>query len=674
MVGRIPVIDVRPAIDAGTTQGRLPVKASVGEPFPVTATVFREGHDKLGAEVVLIGPDGRPRPPVRMTTSPPADRHAVDRHEAWVSADAEGAWSFEVHAWSDPVATWQHAAGIKIRAGIDTELMFAEGVLLLQRTQAQLGRGKQHKEAVAVLKAAIKAAKDTKRPAEARLAQLESPELQAVLDAHPLRDLLTVEGPYPIFVDRPRALFGSWYELFPRSEGGFEGATKRLPVIADMGFDVVYLPPIHPIGEVNRKGPNNVVIAEGEPIPEDWDGSPWAIGSRYGGHDAVHPDLGTIEDFDAFVSAARALDLEVALDLALQAAPDHPWVAEHPEWFTTRADGSIAYAENPPKKYQDIYPVNFDAHDYDHPDSLATEVLRVVRYWMDHGVRIFRVDNPHTKPVAFWQWLLAEVRRTDPDVLFLAEAFTKPPMMQTLGAIGFHQSYTYFTWRTEKEEIEEYLQELSEESAHRLRPNFFVNTPDILHEFLQYGGPGAFRIRAALAATGSPTWGVYSGYELGEHVAVRPGSEEYLDSEKFQVRPRDWAALTAPGTVGADLTAYITRLNQVRRAHPALQQLRNLTVHATDEDHIVCFSKVSSGSTAAASAAEDRVIVVLNLDPHQARETVVHLDLAALGLPLGSSYQVHDELSGSVWTWGEHNYVRLDPSQPAHILTVKGAA
>ncbi|KRA29494.1 MULTISPECIES: maltotransferase domain-containing protein [unclassified Nocardioides] len=678
MVGRIPVIDIEPLLAAGATGDRLAAKASIGEPFPVRATVFREGHDRLGAEVVLIAPDGTRQPPARMSPVVATDRHSVDRHEAWVQADAVGPWTFEVHAWSDPIASWQHAAGIKIRADIDTELMFAEGRLLLERV-AGLTKAEQR-----VVQAAIKATGDKKRPAEARLAQLESPELVGVLRAHPLRDLLTVEGPFPVYVDRPRALFGSWYEFFPRSEGAhfdpqagdvvsgtFRTAAERLPAVAAMGFDVVYLPPIHPIGEVNRKGPNNTVLAEGEPLPPDWTGSPWAIGSAAGGHDAVHPDLGTLEDFDAFVAAAAALDLEVALDLALQAAPDHPWVAAHPEWFTTRADGSIAYAENPPKKYQDIYPVNFDAHPYDHPDSLATEVLRVVRHWMAHGVRIFRVDNPHTKPVAFWEWLLAEVRQTDPDVLFLAEAFTKPPMMQTLGAIGFHQSYTYFTWRTAKVDIEDYLREVSHESAHRMRPNFFVNTPDILHEFLQYGGTAAFRIRAVLAAMSSPTWGMYAGYELGEHVAVKPGSEEYLDSEKYQIRVRDWG----PDATG--LASYVTRLNAIRRAHPALQLLRNLTVHPTDEEHVLCFSKASRYDPPRSSAAllddlGDRVIVVLNLDPHQVRETMVHLDLAALGLAPGSSFAVHDEISGADWTWGADNYVRLDPTQPAHILSVKG--
>lgn len=669
MVGRIPVIDVQPVLDTGPTEGPLPAKASAGEPFPVSATVFREGHDRLGAEVVLVDPDGKRRPPVRMIPLPTRDRYTVDRYEAWVTPDAVGSWAFEVHAWSDPVATWQHAAGIKIRAGVDVELMFAEGVLLLERILAE-GLGKADK---ATVQAAIKAARDTGRPAEARLAQLESPELNAVLLSHPLRDLLTVSGPYPVYADRPRARFASWYEFFPRSEGAtydaktgavvsgtFATAAERLPAVAAMGFDVIYLPPIHPIGEVNRKGPNNAVLPDGEETPDDWAGSPWAIGSKDGGHDAIHPDLGTFADFDAFVAAAGEVGLEVALDLALQCAPDHPWVAAHPEWFTTRADGSIAYAENPPKKYQDIYPVNFD----NDPEGIAAEVLRVVRLWMSHGVRTFRVDNPHTKPVAFWQWLLAEVRRTDPDVVFLSEAFTKPPMLQTLGAIGFHQSYTYFTWRTDKVDIEDYLREVSTESAHRVRPNFFVNTPDILHEFLQYGGPPAFKIRAALAAMSSPLWGVYAGYELGEHVAVRPGSEEYLDSEKYQIRVRDWAAATAPGTVGADLTSYVTRLNAIRRAHPALQLLRNLTVHPTEEDHLLCFSKV---------AGADRLIVVINLDPHQAHESMVHLDLAALGLAPGSSYTVHDELTGSEWTWGEDNYVRLAPSEPAHVLVVKGA-
>ena len=663
MVGRIPVMDVTPLVDLG----RLPAKATAGERLPVSATVFREGHDQLSAEVVLIGPDGVRRPPVRMVKQ---DK-PVDRFRAWVTPDREGPWQFEVQAWSDPIATWQHDAGLKIPAGVDVELMFTEARLLLERVLADPDSSPGPREQE-VLHGGIAAATDTSRPVEARLAQLQSADLTAVLAAHPLRELVSVNGPYPLYADRARALFGSWYEFFPRSEGATRDpatgavvsgtlatAAERLDAVAEMGFDVIYLPPIHPIGEVNRKGPNNTLT----PGPED-PGSPWAIGSRHGGHDAIHPDLGTFADFDAFVAKAHAVGLEVALDLALQAAPDHPWVTTHPQFFTTRADGSIAYAENPPKKYQDIYPINFD----NDPTGICREVLRVVRLWMSHGVRIFRVDNPHTKPLPFWEWLLAEVRRTDPDVLFLAEAFTKPPMMHALGAIGFQQSYTYYTWRTARWELEEYLLEVSSESDHLMRPNFFVNTPDILHAYLQYGGPAAFKIRAAIAATSVPSWGVYAGYELFEHVAVRPGSEEYLDSEKYQVRIRDWDAAAAEGRT---LAPYLTRLNEVRRAHPALQQLRNITIHSSDDENILVFSKVAHHPVS--GEISDRVVVVVNLDPHAARETTVHLDLAALGLDTEESFDVHDEITGDTWRWGQHNYVRLDPfHEPAHVLAVRG--
>lgn len=665
MVGRIPVMNVMPLVDLG----RQPAKATVGEPFPVTATVFREGHDALAAEVVLVDPAGVRRAPVRMHLPSPEPNEYL----AWVTPDAEGAWTFEVHAWSDPLATWQHDAGIKIPAGVDVELMFTEGRLLFERVLAGLPADDPELEkAREVLEGAVLAASDTGRPAGARLAALQDPELDAVLLAHPLRELLTVEGPYPAYADRERALFGSWYEFFPRSEGAtkdpatgkvvsgtFRTAVSGLDRAKAMGFDVVYLPPIHPIGEVNRKGPNNTLT----PGPDD-PGSPWAIGSKDGGHDAIHPDLGTMADFDAFVAHARSLGLEVALDLALQAAPDHPWVTEHPEFFTTRADGSIAYAENPPKKYQDIYPINFD----NDPTGICREVLRVVKLWMSHGVRIFRVDNPHTKPVAFWEWLLKEVRRTDPDVLFLAEAFTKPAMMRGLGAVGFHQSYTYFTWRTAKWEIEDYLRELSRETDHLMRPNFFVNTPDILHAYLQYGGPAAFKVRAALAATSSPTWGVYSGYELFEHVAVKPGSEEYLDTEKFQVRVRDWEGAEAEGRT---LAPYLTMLNRVRREHRSLQLLRNLTIHSSDDENVLVYAK----QAVVGDPDSDTVIVVVNLDPHATRETTVHIDLPALGMEWGERYVVHDEVTGADWSWGQHNYVRLDPHhEPAHVLTVRRGA
>jgi starch synthase (maltosyl-transferring) len=473
-------------------------------------------------------------------------------------------------------------------------------------------------------------------------------------------------------VDRERALFGSWYEFFPRSEGAqvdltgerppvsgtLRSAAKRLDPIAAMGFDVVYLPPVHPIGTTFRKGRNNTLSpAEGDP------GSPWAIGSPDGGHDAIHPDLGTIEDFDAFVARTRELGMEVALDLALQASPDHPWAKEHPEWFTTRADGSIAYAENPPKKYQDIYPLNFD----NDPEGIYAEVLRVVRHWMDHGVRIFRVDNPHTKPLRFWERLLAEIAASDPDVLFLAEAFTRPAMMHTLAKIGFHQSYTYFTWRNDVQELTEYLRELSGEAAAYMRPNFFTNTPDILHAYLQYGGQPAFKIRAVLASMLSPTWGIYSGYELCENVPLRPGSEEYLDSEKYQYRPRDWERAAREGAGIAD---YITELNRIRRAHPALHELRNLRFHYVDQPALMCFSKRVDNIRG--KPGTDTVLVVVNLDPYRTREATVWLDMPALGMD--RDFIVTDELTGEAYRWGNANYVRLDPAtRPAHIFTVSPA-
>jgi len=665
-------MDVTPLVD----HGRYPAKASVGEPFTVTALVFREGHDALNADVVLTDAAGVRRPWTRMSK---VEGDEPDRWSAEVTADEAGTWSFEIEAWGDPVATWRHAAEIKIPAEIDVELMFAAGALLLTRILDELpevraGRkGTDHSDQQAI-DDALAAVRDTTRPDAVRYAAAVSPVIDDVLSRHPLRDLVTSDGPYPVHVDRTRALFGSWYEFFPRSEGAyldptsgravtgnFRTAAERLPAVAAMGFDIAYLPPIHPIGKVNRKGPNNTLVTEANQ-GSDWSGSPWAIGSDEGGHDAIHPDLGDFDDFDAFVARAQELGLEVALDLALQAAPDHPWVKSNPEWFTTRADGSIAYAENPPKKYQDIYPMNFD----NDPKGVYQEVLRVVRLWMSHGVRVFRVDNPHTKPVEFWEWLLAEVRKTDPDVIFLSEAFTKPAMMQALATVGFHQSYTYFTWRNAKWELEEYLTELSHETSHVMRPNLFVNTPDILHAYLQYGGPAAFKIRATIAAAGSPTWGVYAGFELFEHVAVKPGSEEYLDSEKFQIRVRDWAGAEAEGRT---LAPYLTRLNAVRRDHPALQQLRNLTVHSSDDESILVFSKTARGG---ADGAADTVIVVVNVDPHATRETTVHLNMPALGMDWQDTFVVHDEITDQTWQWGERNFVRLDPGhEPAHVLTVR---
>ncbi|WP_247707478.1 alpha-1,4-glucan--maltose-1-phosphate maltosyltransferase [Streptomyces rochei] len=645
VVGRIPVLDVRPIV----RQGRRPAKAVTGESFQVSATVFREGHDAVAANVVLKDPEGRPGPWTPMRELAPG----TDRWGATVTAGEPGLWTYAVEAWSDPVTTWRHHARIKVPAGIDTGLVLEEGARLHERAAAEVPGDTDRR----VLLAAVDALRDEDRPAASRLAGALTPEVDAVLARHPLRELVTTSDPLPLLVERERALYGAWYEFFPRSEGTpdrphgtFRTAARRLPAIAAMGFDVVYLPPIHPIGTTHRKGRNNTLSAG----PDDV-GVPWAIGSPEGGHDAIHPALGTLEDFDHFVAEAARLGLEVALDFALQCSPDHPWVHKHPEWFHHRPDGSIAYAENPPKKYQDIYPIAFDAD----LDGLVTETVRVLRHWMDHGVRIFRVDNPHTKPVVFWERVIGEINRADPDVVFLAEAFTRPAMMHTLAQIGFQQSYTYFTWRNTKQELTEYLTELTGDAASYMRPNFFANTPDILHAYLQHGGRPAFEVRAVLAATLSPAWGIYSGYELCENTPLREGSEEYLDSEKYQLKPRDWATAAREGTTIAPL---ITRLNTIRRESPALRQLRDLHFHHTDKEEVIAYSKRQGSNT---------VLVVVNLDPHHTQEATVSLDMPQLGLDWHESVPVRDELTGETYHWGRANYVRLEPGRtPAHVCTV----
>jgi starch synthase (maltosyl-transferring) len=644
VAGRIVITRVGPVVSCGD----YPAGAVEGEVVPVSAVVFREGHDAVAADVVVKKPGGGRSPFLRMT------KGDNDTWSADVTFDVPGAWSFTVEGWSDPLGTWWHDAPLKVDAGVDVEVVLEEGARLYERALQNVPKPRR-----APIEGIPAALRDVSRGARERLDAALTDEAVAVLTDHPVRELVTSSPPYQVWVDRKTALFGSWYEFFPRSEGAvgttsgtFATAAQRLPAVAAMGFDVLYLPPVHPIGRVNRKGPNSAQFPGGNPgdiSPTD-PGSPWAIGSDEGGHDAIHPDLGTFDDFDAFVTKARESGLEIALDLALQCAPDHPWAKEHPEWFTTRVDGTIAYAENPPKKYQDIYPLNFD----NDPEGLYAEVLRVVKVWIAHGVKIFRVDNPHTKPLQFWEWLIAEVKKTDPDVLWLAEAFTRPAMMHELGRIGFTQSYTYFTWRVEKEELQEYVEELSA-AAPYMRPNFFVNTPDILHESLQYGGPPVFKIRSVLAALLSPTYGVYAGFELYEHVAVKPGSEEYLDSEKYQLRPRDWSQ--------PSLAPYLTKLNGLRREHASLQWLTNTTFHETDNEFVMAWSK---------RTGDDLVLIVVNLDPHGAREATVRLNMPALGLGWEDSLLVHDEISGADYTWWQANYVRLDPfHEPAHVFTVR---
>ena len=576
MISRIAISDISPAVYFGGEF--LPVKAVAGETIQISATAVIEGHEKLGAQVVLHDSKGKVVSRADMKETWPG----TNRYEGSITIPAQGDYFFVVEA--DSTSQYRTVYG-------STEK-------------------------------------------------------------------------YPIRADRERALSGAWYEFFPRSEGAvknadgtitsgtFVSATKRLPAVAAMGFDVLYLPPIHPIGVAHRKGPNNSLTAG----PND-PGVPWAIGNSDGGHDAINPELGTMKDFENFVAAAKKAGLEIALDLALQTSPDHPWVKSNPQWFNKRADGTIAYAENPPKKYQDIYPINFD-DDY---EGIRDEVLRIIRLWVSKGVKIFRVDNPHTKPVHFWQDLLDIVRRESPEVIFLAEAFTAPAMMHALGKAGFHQSYTYFTWRTSKSELTEYGREVAQQTSAFFRPNFWVNTPDINPFHLQSGNPAMFALRAVLASTLTPSWGMYAGYEIYEHRPFKEGGEEYLDSEKYEIKVRDWDGATKKGLT---LAPFITQLNAIRKANPALHQLRNLVFHNTESEAIIAYSK---------REGKNLVLVVVNLDPSFAQGTIVHWDMNALGLE--GTFAVKDLLDGKSFDWSEHQFIQLDPTRPvgkvAHICQVK---
>lgn len=663
-VGRIAITEVQPVLENGS----WPAKAVEHESFPVSATVFREGHDAYGATAVLLTPKGKVAQTVRMTEV----SVGIDRYEAWITPTYPGDWHFRVEGWSDPYNTWRHEALVKVQAGVDVELVMREGIKLMDRALTELKMRVSEKSLLK--KAKLNLANELLDP-QARIGLATSIDVEKLFYDKPLRDLLSISAEFPLQVDRERALVGNWYEFFPRSigakrnsdgtwsSGNLRTAAEDLPRVAAMGFDVIYMPPIHPIGLSFRKGKNNTLGAG-----PDQPGSPWAIGNIEGGHDSIHPDLGDFSDFSYFVTKAKENNLEVALDLALQCSPDHPWVQEHPEWFTTRVDGSIAYAENPPKKYQDIYPLNFD----NDPDGILKAVLDVLELWIGLGVTIFRVDNPHTKPVLFWQRIFSHIHKRHPEIIFLAEAFTRPAMMRTLGAVGFHQNYSYFPWRNNKYEITEYWNEVAYQTSHTLRPAFWPTTPDILTPFISRGGAPAFAIRAVIAATGCPTWGIYSGYEIAESVP-RPGYEEQNDNEKYEYRPRDYNMGEHLG-----ISRLLTQINKAKSNHLSLRRLRNITFHPTTDDSLVCYSRTSRPEESP-EGVTDTVLVVVNLDPFATREGQIFLDLSKLGVKLPADWnygkpaiRVTDEISGESYDWNERPYVCLRPhGRVAHVLAVR---
>ncbi|MFO7652906.1 MAG: alpha-1,4-glucan--maltose-1-phosphate maltosyltransferase [Candidatus Krumholzibacteriia bacterium] len=645
LVRRVWIENVRPNVD----DGRYPIKRTVGEEVRVTADIFTDGHDKLAAVLIFrpAADEGWREIPMEFVLNdvwrasfPVAELHDI---------------AYTVEAWIDPFATWRDALVKKFAAGQNVASELEEGAHIVRDHAARAVGADRH-----WLEEAARELADLDTLQANRVARATGDDLASLMRRYPDRSRATRYAPLLwVDVNRVRARYGAWYEMFPRSAlagrqddlPGFRAAEERLPDIARMGFEVLYLPPIHPIGERNRKGPNNV-LAPGPGAP----GSPWAIGSRLGGHRAIHPELGTLDDFHHFVAAAAEYGLETAIDIAWQCAPDHPWVAEHPEWFRHRPDGSIQYAENPPKKYQDIYPLNFEGENW---QELWRELRDVVLYWVEQGVKIFRVDNPHTKSLSFWQWLIAEVKEQHPDTIFLSEAFTRPKVMYALAKAGFDQSYTYFTWRNTRWELTHYLEELTRPPVSDFfRPNFFANTPDILPEFLQFGGRAAFEIRLVLAATLAASYGIYSGYEICENVAV-PGSEEYQDSEKFQLVLRDW---DRPDNI-SDL---IARVNVIRAENPALHSNERLQFHAVDNEQMIFYSKT-------AADRENTVLVVVNLDPHHGQEGWLEMPLEQLGLAEHEAYQMHDLLSGERYLWqGRHNYVELDPATaPAQIFRLR---
>ena len=675
--GRIVVMDVTPSAE----QGMFPARVELGEPFEVTAQVFIEGRTKVGATAVLRNPRGREMQRAAMTCANPGlDRWTVmlqagehsdlkpwDEDYAAVKRQL-GEWTVTIEGWEDTYTSWLHDARIKVQVGDDVENALETGAEMLNRwahtADAHLSaRDRKH------LEQAAERMSDKERPASARLAEADNPRIEALHKTHPLRDGISESRPQRFKVERPKSSFAAWYQFFPRSEGAyraedgtivqgnFKTALTGLDRAAEEGFDIVYLPPIFPIGVTNRKGRNNSLVAG----PHD-PGSPFGIGSELGGHDTVDPLLGTMDDFKAFVAHAHELGLEIALDFALQCSPDHPWVKQHPNWFRIKPDGTIAFAENPPKKYQDIYPIDFNA---DMP-GIEREVERIMNLWIEAGVTIFRIDNPHTKPVRFWQDVIAAVTKKHPEVLFLAEAFTRPGMMRALSYVGFTQSHCYFPWRNTKEELAEYLLETNGNDGYYQHNTFWPTTPDILTAYVRDNGIAGHAVRAVLAAMGSPSWGIYNGYELIEN-RQRPGFEEQIDNEKYEIKVRDWKEADKYG-----IAELLGSLNEIRRNHPATRSYHNLTVLPTSDPSILAFARHTPAELTGTGQA-DTLIVVVNLDGYNAHQSTVHIELPELGLPTDRAITVRDELTGHEFQWGWDNFVSLAPwADVAHILSVQG--
>ncbi len=675
--GRINVMDITPAEERGI----FPARVELGEPFEITAQVFIEGRTKVGATAIVRNPRGKETMRRAMTcVNPGLDRWTVmvkcGEHsdlKPWEDGYAAvkrqlGEWTVTIEGWEDAYVSWLHDARIKVRVMDDVDNALNSGAELLARWAETPDTGLTARDRKTLEKAAETMADQT-LSAEDRLAAGDNPTIAALHETHPLRDGISPSQPQRFKVERPKSSFAAWYQFFPRSEGAtidpntgkiIQGTLKTsmagLERAAAEGFDIVYLPPVFPIGVTNRKGRNNTLVAG----PDD-PGSPFGIGSELGGHDTVDPLLGTMDDFKALCQRAHELGLEIALDFALQCSPDHPWVKAHPNWFRHKPDGSIAFAENPPKKYQDIYPIDFNA---DMP-GIEKEVERIMNLWIEAGVTIFRIDNPHTKPVRFWQDVIAAVTKKHPEILFLAEAFTRPGMMRALSYVGFTQSHCYFPWRNTKDELEEYLPVTNGDDGYYQHNTFWPTTPDILTAYVRDNGVAGHCVRAVLAAMGSPSWGIYNGYELIEN-KQRPGFEEQIDNEKYEVKVRDWSKAKQYG-----VAEMLTALNKIRRAHPAALSYHNLTVLPTSDPNILAFARHTPAELPGTGQA-DTLIVVVNLDGHNAHQSMIHLELSELGLPTDRPLNVRDELTGREFQWGWDNYVSLAPwADVAHILSVQ---